>query len=54
METAGQLRVVRAEDVAHMGLTEVLRHAPYIYAQYHRLVRSIARPPGGGGADRLS
>jgi len=41
METAGQLRVVRAEDVAHMGLTEVLRHAPYIYAQYHRLVRSI-------------
>ncbi len=43
MEAAGQDRVVRAEDVAHMGLTEVVRHAPYIYSQYHRLVRSIKR-----------
>src|ERR1700733_6612896 len=41
MEAGGEDRVVRAEDVAHMGLTEVVRHAPYIYAQYHRLVRSI-------------
>jgi len=24
-----------------MGLTEVIRHAPYIYSQYRRLVRSI-------------
>ena len=41
METAGQARVVRAEDVAHMGITEVLRHAPNIYRQYRRLVGSI-------------
>ena len=41
MEQAGQQRVVHAEDVAHMGLTEVIRHAPYIYSQYRRLVRSI-------------
>ena len=26
-----------------MGITEVLRHAPYIYAQYRKLVRSIER-----------
>jgi lipid-A-disaccharide synthase len=43
MEREGQRRVVRAEDVAHMGITEVLRHAPYIYAQYRRLIRSIRR-----------
>jgi len=43
MEDAGQHRVVRAEDVAHMGLTEVIRHAPYIYSQYRKLVRSIRR-----------
>ena len=43
MEAAGQQRVVRAEDVAHMGITEVVRHAPYMYAQYRRLVRSIGR-----------
>jgi lipid-A-disaccharide synthase len=43
MEEAGQERVVRAEDVAHMGLTEVIRHAPYIYSQYWKLVGSIKR-----------
>jgi lipid-A-disaccharide synthase len=43
MADAGQERVVRAEDVAHMGLTEVVRHAPYIYAQYRKLVASIQR-----------
>jgi lipid-A-disaccharide synthase len=43
MEEAGQHRVVRAEDVAHMGLTEVIRHAPYIYSQYWKLVGSIRR-----------
>lgn len=43
MEQAGQHRVVHAEDVAHMGLTEVIRHAPYIYAQYRKLVRSVRR-----------
>ena len=34
--------VVRAEDVAHMGITEVVRHAPYIYGQFQRLKRAIA------------
>jgi lipid-A-disaccharide synthase len=43
MEEAGQHRVVRAEDVAHMGVTEVIRHAPYIYSKYRQLVRSIRR-----------
>jgi len=43
MEAAGQDRVVRAEDVAHMGLTEVIRHAPYIYSQYRKLVSAIRR-----------
>jgi lipid-A-disaccharide synthase len=41
MEAAGLNRIVRAEDVAHMGITEVIRHAPYIYSQYRKLVRSI-------------
>lgn len=41
METAGQQRVVRAEDVAVMGITEILRHIPRILAGYRRLVRSI-------------
>ncbi|WP_345933158.1 lipid-A-disaccharide synthase [Granulicella sp. WH15] len=41
MQSQGQQRVVRAEDVAHMGITEVVRHAPYIYSQYKKLVRSI-------------
>jgi lipid-A-disaccharide synthase len=41
MEQAGQQRVVRAEHVAVMGVTEILRHIPHIYASYRRLVRSI-------------
>ena len=43
MEAAGQLRVVKAEDVAVMGLTEILRHIPHIYASYRKLVASIRR-----------
>jgi lipid-A-disaccharide synthase len=43
MAAAGQLRVVKAEDVAVMGLTEILRHIPNIYASYRRLVASIQR-----------
>lgn len=43
MEAAGQQRLVRAEDVAHMGITEVLRHAPRVYASYRRLVGAIRR-----------
>ena len=41
MRHAGQLQTVRAEDVAVMGITEILRHVPRIYARYRRLVRSI-------------
>lgn len=41
MEAAGLNRVVRAEEVAHMGITEVLRHAPAIFARYRRLVRAM-------------
>jgi lipid-A-disaccharide synthase len=41
MAEAGQDRIVRAEDVAHMGITEVIRHAPRVYASYRRLVASI-------------
>jgi lipid-A-disaccharide synthase len=41
MESAGLDRIVRAEDVAHMGITEVIRHMPYIYGKYRSLVSSI-------------
>jgi lipid-A-disaccharide synthase len=43
MEEAGLDRIVRAEDVAHMGITEVIRHMPYIYGEYRRLVTSIQK-----------
>jgi lipid-A-disaccharide synthase len=43
MEAAGQTRIVHAEDVAHMGITEVIRHAPFIFAQYRKLVASLKR-----------
>jgi lipid-A-disaccharide synthase len=43
MEAAGQDRIVRAEDVAHMGITEVIRHAPRVYGSYRRLVASIKK-----------
>jgi lipid-A-disaccharide synthase len=43
MASAGQLRIVRAEDVAHMGITEVIRHAPYIYSQFQKLVRHVRK-----------
>ncbi|MGO8718039.1 MAG: lipid-A-disaccharide synthase [Acidobacteriaceae bacterium] len=46
METAGCERIVRTEDIAVMGITEVLRHLPRIYKEYRRLVGSIrARKP---------
>ncbi len=41
METAGCERIVRAEDIAVMGITEVVRHMPRIYKEYRRLVQSI-------------
>jgi lipid-A-disaccharide synthase len=42
MEALGFRRIVRAEDVAVMGITEVIRHMPRIYAEYRRLKASIA------------
>jgi lipid-A-disaccharide synthase len=41
MQSAGLDRIVRAEDVAHMGITEVIRHMPHIYGKYRSLVASI-------------
>jgi lipid-A-disaccharide synthase len=41
MAALGFRPVVRAEDVAHMGITEVVRHAPFIYQQFQRLKRAI-------------
>ncbi len=43
MEQAGVERVVRAEDVAVMGLTEVVRHLPQIYGEYRKLKGAIRR-----------
>jgi lipid-A-disaccharide synthase len=43
MEAAGLFRIVRAEDVAIMGITEVIRHMPRIYGEYRKLKRSIQR-----------
>jgi lipid-A-disaccharide synthase len=46
MEAAGLARIVRAEDVAVMGLTEVVRHLPRIYGEFQKLKRAIrARRP---------
>ena len=43
MERAGLERVAKAEDVAVMGVTEILRHIPRIYGSYRKLVASIRR-----------
>jgi lipid-A-disaccharide synthase len=43
MAQQGQTQTVRAEDVAVMGVTEILRHIPRIYSSYRRLVRSLRR-----------
>jgi lipid-A-disaccharide synthase len=42
MEALGFRPIVRSEDVAVMGITEVLRHLPHIYREYRRLRASIA------------
>ena len=42
MEAAGLRRVVRAEDVAVMGITEIVRHIPRIYREYRKLRRALA------------
>jgi lipid-A-disaccharide synthase len=41
MEALGFRRVVRAEDVAVMGITEVILHMPRIYGEYRKLKASI-------------
>ena len=43
MEQLGFRRIVKAEDVAVMGITEVVRHMPRIYAEFHRLKASLRR-----------
>lgn len=46
MKAAGCKCIVRAEDIAVMGITEVVLHMPRIYARYRTLVDSIrARRP---------
>jgi lipid-A-disaccharide synthase len=47
MEARGLRRIVRAEDVAVMGITEVIRHMPRIYGEYRKLKASVrAEQPG--------
>jgi len=41
MIEAGLYPIVRAEDVAVMGITEVVRHLPRIYREYRRLKSAI-------------
>lgn len=41
MVQVGLTRVVRSEDVAVMGITEVVRHLPRIYREFRRLKASI-------------
>ena len=41
MEALGLRRVVRAEDVAVMGITEIVRHIPMILREYGKLKRSL-------------
>jgi lipid-A-disaccharide synthase len=41
MVAAGLDRVVRSEDMAVMGITEVVRHLPRIYREFYKLRQSI-------------
>jgi lipid-A-disaccharide synthase len=41
MVEAGLERVVRSEDMAVMGITEVVRHLPRIYSEFRKLNRAI-------------
>ena len=41
MASLGLRRIVRAEDVAVMGITEVILHMPHIYRQYRKLKASL-------------
>ena len=47
MAAAGLERIVRSEDVAVMGLTEVVLHLPSIYGEFRKLKKAIrTRRPG--------
>lgn len=47
MAAAGVERVVHSEDMAVMGLTEVVRHLPRIYREFRKLKKAIrTRRPG--------
>lgn len=47
MAAAGVERVVHSEDMAVMGLTEVVHHLPRIYGEFRKLKKAIrARRPG--------
>src|SRR5208337_4570366 len=41
MEAAGLERIVRSEDMAVMGLTEVVLHLPRIYREFRKLKKAI-------------
>jgi lipid-A-disaccharide synthase len=41
MAAAGLERVVRSEDMAVMGITEVIRHLPGIYREFRKLKQSV-------------
>ncbi len=41
MAAAGLERIVRSEDMAVMGITEVVRHLPRIYREFRKLKRAI-------------
>jgi lipid-A-disaccharide synthase len=43
MEALGFRRIVRAEDVAVLGITEVILHMPRIYGEYRKLKAAIRR-----------
>lgn len=43
MEALGFRAIVRDEDVAVMGITEVIRHMPHIYSSYRKLRASLFR-----------
>jgi len=45
MAAEGLQCVVRAEDMAVMGLTEIVRHLPRIYREFNKLKRAIRRNP---------
>ena len=45
MAAAGLDRIVRSEDMAVMGITEVLHHLPRIYREFRKLKSAIRRRP---------